>query len=241
MQQQQLNMMLGQHGSLAPLVGQQISQLSSMLPVGSQHQSPPTLNMMLGGGANITAMFQNPNGMPAAAGQVQSPPSSQGGGQSYLLLGAAQPQPAAQRPGEQQGLPPAISPNSTPGIQIPGPPATPPMMGVEVQDRRFVNRMIQPGLEKFGMEGPSMEEQQQQQAYAWKGMQGGILAEMFPAVDRQMPHFADPRIPNGPGQNMNPAAMAQFQVCVHFVTKLYKRLSFHVTEDLCWEIPIETK
>ena len=49
LQQQQLNMMLGQHGGLAPLVGQQISQLSSMLPVGSQHQSPPTLNMMLGG------------------------------------------------------------------------------------------------------------------------------------------------------------------------------------------------
>jgi transcriptional repressor NF-X1 len=203
LQQQQLNMMLGQQ-SLAPLVGQQISQLSaSMLPVGSQHQSPPTLNMMLSGGANIAAMFQNPNGIPA--GQVQSPPSSQGGGQSYLLLGTAQP--PAQRHGDQQGLPTAISPNSTPGIQMPAPPATPPMMGVEVQDRRFVNRMIQPGLEKFGMEG-GMEEQQQ--AYAWKGMQGGILAEMFPAVDRH-PHFGDPRIPNGPGQGMNPAAMAQFQ------------------------------
>ena len=57
LQQQQLSIMLGQHGSLAPLVGQQISQLSSMLPVGSSHQSPPTLNMMLGG-ANMAALFQ---------------------------------------------------------------------------------------------------------------------------------------------------------------------------------------
>ena len=144
--------------------------------------------MMLGGGANIAAMFQNHNGMP---GQVQSPPSSQS--QSYLLLGTAQPAAAQQRHGaeQQQGLPPAISPNSTPGIQMPAPPATPPMMGVEMGDRRFVNRMIQPGLDKFSMEGmEEQQQQQQQQAYAWKGMQGGILAEMFPAVDRNIQHFA---------------------------------------------------
>ena len=67
------SIMLGQHGNLAPLVGQQISQLSSLLPVGSSHQSPPTLNMMLGGAANMAALFQNHGGL----GQVQSPPASQ--------------------------------------------------------------------------------------------------------------------------------------------------------------------
>jgi len=182
---------LGQN-HLAPLVGQQISQLSSMLPVGSQHQSPPTLNMMLGG-----AMFQ---GQGHGLGPIQSPPAghgpnSQGG---YLLLGATQ-QHGGQRPGEPQGMPPAISPNSTPGM--PGPPATPPILGLDMGERNVflggiggMGRMVgQPGMDKLGLEGVGMEEGQ---AMAWNKMQGGILADMFPSMDRQFggQQFGDPRL-----------------------------------------------
>ena len=98
-------------------------------------------------------------------------------------------------------MPPALSPNSTPGIQMPAPPATPPIMGLDDRNM-YLGRMMQqqPNMDKFGME--NLDESQQM---AWKGMQGGILAEMFPSMERggggqgqqqqqQMFHHHDPRL-----------------------------------------------
>jgi len=160
-QQQQLQqqLMLGGPGSLAPLVGQQISQL---LGPGQQHQSPPglsgpTLNMMLGGPHLSMAGPMFP-GQP-----VQSPPSSSG---QFLLL-----------PGQQPRQEPALSPNSTPGLQTPTPAATPPI-----------------GLERTDLLGPRYEGEhgERDQALALRGLQalqGGTLAEMLPSMERGVGQF----------------------------------------------------
>jgi hypothetical protein len=144
----------------------------------------------------------------------------QGGGPGgYLLLGTAaqhsqQQQQQQRHAAEQQGMPPALSPNSTPGIQMPAPPATPPIMGLDDRSMYLggMGRMMQPGqqqqMDKYGMEGG--------EDVAWKGMQGGILADMFPSMEprhqQQIHHpFHDPRLQAG--QNMTQAqAMAQLQV-----------------------------
>ena len=160
-------MMLQGHQNLSPLVGQQISQLSSMFPPGSghgQHQTASNLNMMLFPG-----------------GPIQSPPSTN----NYLVLGTTA-APGLQRPGDSINIPASLSPNSTPGLQMPAPAATPPIVNINIEDRNqlFLNGMGRvmgqhPGMDKMGLEGQISEADP---AMIWKGMQGGILAEMFPAV-----------------------------------------------------------
>ena len=160
-------MMLQGHQNLSPLVGQQISQLSSMFPPGSghgQHQTASNLNMMLFPG-----------------GPIQSPPSTN----NYLVLGTTA-APGLQRPGDSINIPASLSPNSTPGLQMPAPAATPPIVNINIEDRNqlFLNGMGRVmgqhhGMDKMGLEGQISEADP---AMIWKGMQGGILAEMFPAV-----------------------------------------------------------
>lgn len=176
-QQQQLQhqLMLGGHGNLAPLVGQQISQL---LGPGQQHQSPPglggpTLNMMLGGPHMSMA------GQMFPGQQVQSPPSSNG---QFLLLPGAQQQP---RPVPGQGEA-AVSPNSTPGLQTPTPSATPPIMNFDNRDSSLF----------MGNQGRFVTGQELEQAgeveQAMRGLQalqGGTLADMFPSMERGMGQF----------------------------------------------------
>jgi len=173
-QQQQLQhqLLLGGHGNLAPLVGQQISQL---LGPGQQHQSPPglgapTLNMMLGG-HHMSMAGQMFPGQP-----VQSPPSSNG---QFLLLPGAQQQP---RPVPGQGES-AVSPNSTPGLQTPTPSATPPIMNFDNRD----NSLFMGNQGRF-VTGQELEQAGEvEQAMALRGLQalqGGTLADMFPNMER---------------------------------------------------------
>ena len=122
----------------------------------------------------------------------QSPPSSSGG---FLLLPGAGPQ----RPGDSGG-----SPNSTPGLQTPTPAATPPIMGLGMEERGGLflqggGRMMlgQPdlpqelGQAEFGEQvgGQGREGDPMAQMMAWRGLQalsGGTLADMFPPMDRGM-------------------------------------------------------
>eukprot|EP00092_Neocalanus_flemingeri_P005088 GFUD01005471.1.p1 GENE.GFUD01005471.1~~GFUD01005471.1.p1 ORF type:complete len:776 (+),score=261.45 GFUD01005471.1:80-2407(+) len=177
-QQQQLQhqLLLGGHGNLAPLVGQQISQL---LGPGQQHQSPPglgpTLNMMLGGPhVSMGPMF------PGQA--VQSPPSSTG---QFLLLPGTQQQRPGIAPGQADN---AVSPNSTPGLQTPTPSATPPIMNFDNRDSSLFM-----GTSGRLVTGQDLEQAgEMEQAMAWRGLQalqGGTLADMFPSMDRQMGQF----------------------------------------------------
>ena len=148
-------MLLG-HQNLGPLVGQ---QLSSVFPA-SGHGQPQSASMM---------MFPG--------GAVQS--------QQNLMLGGA----PGQRPGEPGQVPASLSPNSTPGLQIPAPAATPPIVNINIEDRNMflngIGRIVAPGpgMEKINLEGGG-QMSEAEQAMIWKGMQGGILAEMFPSVDR---------------------------------------------------------
>ena len=169
LQQQQQQLMLQQHQNLSPLVGQQISQLSSMFPPGSQqHGTGSNLNMML------------------FPGGLQSPPSSNN---YHLVLGTTAAGPGQQRPGDSINsinLPASLSPNSTPGLAMPAPAATPPVVNLNMEERSqlFLNGMGRvmgqhPAMDKMGLEGQISEADP---AMLWKGMQGGILAEMFPAV-----------------------------------------------------------
>ena len=144
-------MMLQGHQNLSPLVGQQISQLSSMFPPGF------------------------PGGL------IQSPPSTN----NYLVLGTTA-APGLQRPGDSINIPANLSPNSTPGLQMPAQAATPPMVNINIEERNqlFLNGMGRVmgqhhAMDKMGLEGQISEADP---AMIWKGMQGGILAEMFPAV-----------------------------------------------------------
>ena len=170
-QQQQHQLMLQGHQNLSPLVGQQISQLSSMFPPGSQqHQTASNLNMMLFPG-----------------GPIQSPPSTNN---YHLVLGTTAAAPGHQRPGDAISIPASLSPNSTPGLQMPAPAATPPVVNLNMEERsqqlQFLNgmgRVMGPqhhGMDKMGLEGQQISEADP--SMIWKGMQGGILAEMFPAV-----------------------------------------------------------
>ena len=155
-QQQQQQVLLG-HQNMGQLVGQQLSQL---FPA-SGHGQPQSASVM---------MFPG--------GPVHSPPN--------LMLGAQH-----QRPGEpgQLGQAASLSPNSTPGLQMPAPAATPPIVNINIEDRNmFLNgmgRIVAPGhgMEKINLEGGG-QMSEAEQAMIWKGMQGGILAEMLPAVDR---------------------------------------------------------
>ena len=183
-QQMQHQLMLGAgHANLAPLVGQQISQLSSLVGghAGSQ-QSPPglghnSLNVMLA---------QQQHGqqvMFPGAPLHQSPPSSSGG---FLLL----PGGGQQRPGDSGG-----SPNSTPGLQTPTPAATPPIMnlgGVGLEERGGLFLQQGGGRMMLGQHDLPQELAQAdfgEQMMAWRGLQalsGGTLADMFPPMDRGM-------------------------------------------------------
>merc|ERR1719308_72019 len=69
-----------------------------------------------------------------------------------------------------------------------------------------MGRLMAPGLEKLGLEAGQLENEQQ--AMAWKGMQGGILAEMFPTMDRQMPGYGAMHASSGQGFNNAAAAVA---------------------------------
>jgi len=161
-QQQQHQMILG-HQNMTPLVGQQIS---SMFPGSGQPQSSSNINMI--------QLF---------SGQVQTPPSSN----NYVVLGA---NPHQRHSGvDTNTMTSSLSPNSTPGIQMPPPATTPPIVNINLDDRNMYltgfGRLVTPGpgMEKINLEsGGQMSEAEQ--AMIWKGMQGGILAEMFPTVDR---------------------------------------------------------
>ena len=163
-QQQQPHMLMG-HQSMGQLVspGQPLSQMSSVFPA-SGHGQPQSGSVMM---------------FPGPVHSVQSPPAMIMGGGHH------------QRPGEsgQLGQSASLSPNSTPGLQMPAPAATPPIMNINVEDRNmFLNgmgRLVAPGhgMEKINLEGGG-QMSEAEQAMIWKGMQGGILAEMFPAVDR---------------------------------------------------------
>jgi len=187
-QQMQHQLMLGAgHANLAPLVGQQISQLSSLVGGHASQQSPPGL-----GHNNINVMLaQQQHGgqvmFPAGAGPAglhQSPPSSTGG---FLLL----PNHGQQRPGDSGG-----SPNSTPGLQTPTPAATPPIMNLGMDQERG-GLFLQGGPGGRVMQLGQHELQQElaqadfgEQMMAWRGLQalsGGTLADMFPPMDRGMP------------------------------------------------------
>lgn len=153
----------------------------------------------------MAAMFPGGTGHHTGIGPIQSPPSTNGGG-GYLLLGTS----SQQRQGDANGLQPSLSPNSTPGLQMPGTPATPPIVNINLDDRNmFLNgmgRLMAPGLEKLGLDAGQIENEQQ--AMAWKGMQGGILAEMFPTMDRQMTGYGAMHANNGQGFNNAAAAVA---------------------------------
>ena len=163
-QQQQPHMLMG-HQSMGQLVspGQPLSQMSSVFPA-SGHGQPQSGSVMM---------------FPGPVHSVQSPPNMIMGGGHH------------QRPGEsgQLGQSASLSPNSTPGLQMPAPAATPPIMNINIEDRNmFLNgmgRLVAPGhgMEKINLEGGG-QMSEAEQAMIWKGMQGGILAEMFPAVDR---------------------------------------------------------
>ena len=102
-------------------------------------------------------------------GPIQSPPSTS----NYLVLGTTA---AVQhRPGDAINIQPptSLSPNSTPGLQMPAPAATPPIVNIN-----GMSRVMGHGMEKMGLEGQISEADPS--AMIWKGMQGGILAEMFP-------------------------------------------------------------
>ena len=89
-----------------------------------------------------------------------------------LVLGHHQPEAAS------------ISPNSTPGLQMPAPAATPPIVNINIEDRAMflngVGRIVASGhgMEKINLEGGG-QIPEAEQTMIWKGVQ-----EMFPAVDR---------------------------------------------------------
>ena len=159
-QQQQPHVLMG-HQNMGQLVGQQLSQMSSVFPASGHGQPQSTSVMMFPSGP-----VHSPNNMMLGGGHHQRPVES-----------------------GQIGQPASLSPNSTPGLQMPAPAATPPIMSINIEDRNmFLNgmgRLVAPGhgMEKINLEGGG-QMSEAEQAIIWKGMQGGILAEMFPAVDR---------------------------------------------------------
>ena len=185
LQQQQLQQQLllgGQH-SLAPLVGQQISQLLGPGQTAAQHQSPPGLGpMMLGhhgpGPAGVSMAHALFPGQP-----VQSPPSSSG---QFLLLPGTAHQPHRAQQQQQQQEAAALSPNSTPGLQTPTPSATPP---INFDSRDPAGLFLGAGRMMSGLEPEQVGEMEA--GLAWRGLQaglqGGTLAEMMgPGMERSM-------------------------------------------------------
>ena len=175
-QQQQQQVLMG-HQNMGQLVSQ---QLSSVFPA-SGHGQPQSGSVMMFPGGPV---HSNPN----------------------LMLGGQH-----QRPGEpgQVGQASSLSPNSTPGLQMPAPAATPPIVNINIEDRNmFLNgmgRILAPGhgMEKINLEGGG-QISEAEQAMIWKGMQGGILAEMLPAVDR----FGGLMPSSSPGQGLTSTSAA---------------------------------
>ena len=165
-QQLQQQLLLGGHGNMGPLVGQQLSQLLGPGQQQSTMASPPglgPLNMMIGApgpGQHVSMGPMFP---------VQSPPASSG--QFLQLANTGQPR--------QENV---VTPNSTPGLQTPTPSATPPIINIDSRPENnvFHNNRIVPGqdFEPVGDMDHMM---------GWRGLQalqGGTIADMF-GVDRQ--------------------------------------------------------
>jgi len=235
-QQIQQQLMLGGPGSLAPLVGQQLSQLLG--PGQQQHQSPPGI-----GGAAFNMMFSGPPHMPMAGQVFQSPPTSNG--QFFILPGNPQ-----HRGFPGQGEATAVSPNSNSELHTPTPSATPPTINLDNRESSLLMSAQNKTGGSFDLERQSSELDQAMAMRGLQAMQGGALNDMFPnmgqldGLERQIgappcnierglggPTAGFPVTvpgPNGHGvNNLNFAIAAQAQENMMRLQQLQQSQEFH--------------